>query len=196
MPPVANNVEKLADGFAMNGYLWYIGGDSQRIYIPDIDSRLIQPGHVVSLRSRLLYLGHTAAHCGIHRMTYNLRMFWWPRMNSDISQFCRQCWVCVTKKSRLIKVGNQSSTSMHATKPFQFWMVDHIGPIRAIKPYILVAVCAYSHWVVAEFCDTTSAEDTAAVIYTKICCLYGTPANIHSDKARLFYSNRKRHTFW
>jgi len=73
--------------------------------------------------------------------------------------------------------------------PFSRIHVDHIGPLP-VSPdgyrYLLVVIDATTLWAEAFPVKSTTAEETADVLYREIISRYGAPQAIHSDQGTAF----------
>jgi len=75
--------------------------------------------------------------------------------------------------------------------PFEVLHLDHIGPLPVDShdnEYILVIIDAFSRWVELFPTKSTTATETAAVIFNHI-GRFGSPQVIHTDQGPAFHNN-------
>ncbi|MCO5598190.1 hypothetical protein L7F22_052282 [Adiantum nelumboides] len=68
---------------------------------------------------------------------------------------------------------------------FEKWRIDAIGPLLITsrgKSYILIAVDYLSTWAEAIAVKTITAKDVVKFVYNEICCKFGVPLELLSDK--------------
>lgn len=76
--------------------------------------------------------------------------------------------------------------------PFEKWGIDAIGPLPRTavgKEYIIVGVDYMTRWVEAAPTNRITAKDVAKFIFDNICCRFGTPLEIISDRGPGFRSD-------
>ncbi|KAL7863457.1 hypothetical protein SRHO_G00124410 [Serrasalmus rhombeus] len=94
--------------------------------------------------------GHPAAgHYGVAKtLDRALRSFYWPYMSSDISQYCRQCAACHSRRS-LVPSSQGPLVSISLSRPFQIVAADitelPVSPIG--NHYVLVLMDLYTKFV-------------------------------------------------
>ncbi|MCO5601050.1 hypothetical protein L7F22_055167 [Adiantum nelumboides] len=69
--------------------------------------------------------------------------------------------------------------------PFEKWGIDAIGPLPRTangKEYIIVGVDYMTRWAKALSTSRITAKDVANFIFNNICCKFGTPLEIISDR--------------
>jgi hypothetical protein len=179
--------------FDSDDLLWYMAGNRLRLYIPDMFTSRFPHGDK-GLRRALLFHAHCPfdVHMGIQRTIFGLNGFWWPNISKDVTEFVNSCWTCVAKKTRLVRTHHDlslSPTTIHFTKPFQAWFIDHCGPfdIPEGPKYALVCVCGFTHFCYAVAVDSVDANTTSRELF-KLFCFYGVPALVHSDRGSAFTS--------
>ena len=76
--------------------------------------------------------------------------------------------------------------------PFEKWGIDAIGPLprtAAGKEYIIVGVDYMTRWAEAAPTSRITAKDVAKFVFDSICCRFGTPLEIISDRGPGFRGN-------
>ena len=69
--------------------------------------------------------------------------------------------------------------------PFEKWGIDAIGPLPRTargKEYIIMGVDYMTRWVEAAPITRITAQDVGKFIFDNICCRFGTPLEIISDR--------------
>ena len=69
--------------------------------------------------------------------------------------------------------------------PFEKWGIDAIGPLprtTAGKEYIIMGVDYMTKWAKAIPTTTITAKDVTKFVFNSICCRFGTPLEIISDR--------------
>ncbi|KAI1002837.1 hypothetical protein K3495_g5361 [Podosphaera aphanis] len=168
-----------------------------RIYYRDV--LFVPPDD--ELQIQILYRTHSSGLAGHPGRTKTrdliARSYWWPRMTYDVRNFVKACELCIrTKTPRSAPPGFLQPLPV----PFRPWSdisVANISPlpecIRCGTKYnhLLVVVCRLTKY--RHFIPTTSldAREMADAFVSRVCCLYGTPDNIISDRGSQFVSQ-----FW
>jgi hypothetical protein len=169
-----------------NNLLWFLNAHAPRLYIPNVTSQQLGG---VSVRAYLIRQAHCHSdlHFGVTKSLAQLDWAWWPCLNKDVMAFVVGCWVCITKKSRLVKshfVTAISSTSSFVTSPFSVWFVDHF---EFRERNFLLGVCGFSHFAFATQVVSIDALSTAVAL-VKLFSAFGLPSGIHSDQGPAFTS--------
>jgi transposase InsO family protein len=169
-----------------NKLLWYLNTHSPRLYLPSSTTTVF--GNV-SLRGYVIRRAHSPAniHFGIAKTTTLLEWTWWPSLSRDVTEFINGCWICLNNKSVLVKshmITRHSSTSGHASAPFQHWSLDHF---EYESRFVLLIVDSFSHLAVCCPVGSTSAENIA-ISLLQIFAAYGVPLSLHSDRGSGFTS--------
>ena len=142
------------------------------------------------LREELLVAYHdNNAHVGRERLYDTLkRKYYFPQMYASVIEYVSSCDVC-----------QKTKTSPHTRKaplaplpivePFGRVHIDHVGPLpMTVEGYRhrLVVIDATTLWCEAFPCKTTTAEETATILYREIVCRYGTMKAIETDGGPAF----------
>ena len=109
--------------------------------------------------------------------------FTWPSLIRDAYFWCKTCDACQrTGPQRLTYEPQRVVTSFG---PFEKWGIDAIGPLPRTssgKQYIIVGVDYMTRWAEAAATSRITAEEVAKFIFENICCRFGTPLEILSDR--------------
>jgi len=150
------------------GLLWR----GRRIFVPAL------------LRTKALRLAHEA-HQGIVRSKQRLRAsLFWPGMDSDIEEFCRNCETCVR-----LQPLRRDTPCKPTPLPDHCWdkcAIDLVGPFPG-QVYILTLVDYRSKWPEAAIMKTTTSSKVITVL-TEIFARFGNPRVLVSDNGPQFVS--------
>lgn len=144
-------------------------------------TRIVLPA---SLQAKALELGHEG-HPGMTIMKKRLRSkVWWPKMDSQIEKFVKQCQGCT-----LVGAPNAPeplrSTEL-PSKPWQHIAIDFCGPLPS-GHNLFVIVDYYSRFVEVEIMgkiDSNQAISKLKIIFAR----FGLPISITADNGRQFVS--------
>jgi transposase InsO family protein len=169
-----------------NNLLWYLNAQRPRLYLPSSCTSVFGD---VSLRGYVLRRAHTPAniHFGIAKTTTLLEWSWWPSLSRDVADFVNACWVCLQNKATIVRshmVTRHSTTSAHASAPFQHWCLDHFEYDSRV---VLLAVDCFSHLATCYVVRSTSAENIAISLLQNF-ATFGVPLTLHSDRGSGFTS--------
>ncbi len=134
-----------------------------------------------SLRGKILQQLHKG-HPGIQRMKALARSYvYWPKMDSDIEEFVKECYPCAEAAKTPIKTPLHSWPK--ADKPWSRVHVDFAGPIDGY--WYLILVDAFSKW--PEVFKTTSiTAQTTIALLSKLFSSYGPPEILVTDNGTQF----------
>jgi transposase InsO family protein len=168
--------------------IMYIAGSQPRFYIPDFETSDILPDlGPTNGRSSLILRAHasTGGHYGADRTLAGLvDSVWWPHLMRDIRHYIDRCAACqALRTQRLARHGLLSSTSASAAHPFDMWQLDFT---EHVNQHILVAICSFSHFVVARLVPGPTAESVVRFVLDELIIPYGIPLRIHTDLGAAF----------
>jgi hypothetical protein len=147
-------------------------------------------------RNTVLVTGHESplsGHFSARKTEIKIRdQFYWPRMGTDIRDFCRSCDICQrmsikgrTRKAPMIKMPIIS-------EPFYRVSIDLVGPLSPPSSeghrYILTLIdvaTSFPEAVPLKNIDTISVSEALLEIFSRV----GIPKEIHSDLGRQFVSD-------
>lgn len=146
-------------------------------------------------RRQILAIAHESqwsGHLGVLK-TYQLilRHFFWPRLKSDVAQYCRTCHTC-----QLAGKPNQTirPAPLHPIpaigQPFERVIIDCVGPLPRTKngnQYLLTIMCAATRFPEAVPLRTITATSILKAL-TKFFSTFGLPKIIQSDQGTNFQS--------
>jgi hypothetical protein len=161
---------------------------SGKIYVPDHDSLrldILRSNHDHKLRG----------HPGIRKTTQLInRLFFWPGLRKDVTAYVRGCHTCARAKPVRHKPYGLLKPLPIGERPWSSISMDHIEalPLSATFDSILVIVCRLTKQAIFIPTNTIdTAKDLAQHFITHVFSKHGLPADIVSDRGRLFVSK-----FW
>nr|VZI12561.1 unnamed protein product [Spirometra erinaceieuropaei] len=134
---------------------------------------------------------HSLSHPGIRagRKLIAAR-FVWPKMNSDIALWTKQCLACQKNKVHRHTISPPSTFAVPDVR-FNHVHLDLIGPLPPSGGYthILTAVDRFTRWPIAVPISDTLAENIAMVFLTHWISTFGVPATLTTDRGSHFQSS-------
>ena len=109
--------------------------------------------------------------------------FVWPSLQRDVHHWCKTCKEC--QKSGDRRLTYEPQTPIISYGPFEKWGIDAIGPLpyaQSGKRYIIMGVDYMTRWAEAVATTRITAKEVAKFIFEQICCRFGTPLEIISDR--------------
>ncbi|MCO5599032.1 hypothetical protein L7F22_053131 [Adiantum nelumboides] len=109
--------------------------------------------------------------------------FVWPSLHRDVRHWCQSCHRCQLAGDRCLTYEPQTPILAHG--PFEDWGIDAIGSLpRATsgKLYIIMGVNYMTRWAEATTTSRITAVEVAKFIFEHICCRFGVPLEIFSDR--------------
>lgn len=171
-------------GFSLTDGLLFIG------------SRLIIP-KFSDLRENLFLLAHdNLGHFGGDKTYRSLReSFYWPNMRKDlVDAYIPSCPECQRNKSRTAKIPGPLHPLPIPDLRFDSVGIDFVGPLPKDEGFdtIVTMTCRLGADIQIAPCKSDmSAEEFALIFFDKWYCENGCPAEIISDRDKLFVSK-----FW
>ncbi|BHF70505.1 hypothetical protein SprV_0301355600 [Sparganum proliferum] len=134
---------------------------------------------------------HSLSHPGIRagrRLT--AARFVWPKMNSDIALWTKQCLACQKNKVHRHTFSPPSTFAVPDVR-FNHVHLDLIGLLPPSRGYthILTAVDRFTRWPIAVPISDTSAENIAMVFLTHWISTFGVTATLTTDRGSQFQSS-------
>ena len=142
-----------------------------------------------SLRERILQEYHDQnSHVGTDKMYESIRnKYFWINMYSDVHLWTKSCLACQAGKPGKQTKAPLKSLEIESTI-FERFHIDHLSlPTSNGYKYVLVVVCAFSLYCILLPCYTTSAEETAKLLFDNVFMVYGCKS-ILSDRGAGFMS--------
>ncbi|BHF70471.1 hypothetical protein SprV_0301352200 [Sparganum proliferum] len=133
---------------------------------------------------------HSLSHPGIRAgRKLTAARFVWPKMNSDIALWTKQCLAC--QKNKVHRHTSPPSTFAVPDVRFNHVHLDLIGLVPPSRGYthILTAVDRFTRWPIAVPISDTSAENIAMVFLTHWISTFGVPATLTTDRGSQFQSS-------
>ena len=109
--------------------------------------------------------------------------FVWPSLHRDVQHWCKTCKVC--QKTGVRRLTYKPQTPIQSFGPFDKWGIDAIGPLprtQSGKEYIIVGVDYMTRWAEAAPTSRITASEVGKFIFEFICCRFGVPLEIISDR--------------
>ncbi|BHF84038.1 hypothetical protein SprV_0902718800 [Sparganum proliferum] len=131
---------------------------------------------------------HSLSHPGIRASRKLIAArFIWPKMNSDIALWTRECLACQKNKVHR-HIFSPPSTFAVPDVRFHHIHLDLVGPLSPSRGYahILTAVDRFTRWPTVVPISDTSAENIAMVFLTHWISTFGVPA---TDRGSQFQSS-------
>ncbi|KAL3686421.1 hypothetical protein R1sor_008995 [Riccia sorocarpa] len=119
--------------------------------------------------------------------------YWWPSVHKDCDTFVKRCDAC-QRQGRPVSRYASLLSLMLATRPFQKWRIDFIGPInppsRSTRhKYIIVATDYVTKWTEAASFTSAKAAVTIQFLHNNIISQFGVPITIISDNGTHFVND-------
>ena len=165
--------------------------DGVIVKINDDTTRLVVPS---TLRYRLFEMAHAgplAAHLGSFKTCMQLKNhYFWPGLNKDVAEWCRQCSQCARSKGPPLRPhGKLQKITVGA--PLDLVTMDILSGLPTASDgskYILVLVDAFTKWVEAYPLPDQEASTCMDAAYAGFFARFGLPLQLHSDQGRNFES--------
>lgn len=172
----------------LDGVLWHLQlprNKRQR----EVDSVCRQLAVPRCLRTMVLTSYHDKmCHIGPEKMYLTLRnKYFWPNLYTDIFQWAKTCVQCQQGKT-LIKTRAPLRSLQSEATIFEKWHIDHLKlPTSGEFSHILVLVDSFSLFSILLPAKTTTAEETAELLYHNLFTVY-TCRSLLSDRGSAFRS--------
>jgi hypothetical protein len=148
----------------------------------------------LELRPMLLEYFHDSAlsaHLGVAKTLHRIcKVFYWPTIRSDVTNYVRTCDVCQrAKPAQNTRVGFHDSQVV--PKPMERIFIDFVGPIvrsRQGNLAILVVLDGFSKFVAMYPVRKITSSAVVACLVDKYFPSFGIPTYIVSDNASVFRS--------
>lgn len=152
----------------------------------------LRPFVPTSCRHTVFKLVHSLSHPSIRQTRKQIaNRYYWPSMNTDISEWSRTCTDCQTSKIQ---------THFHVPpipipvpeQRFAHINIDIVGPLpRAVNgtKYLLTVVDRFSRYPEAYPLVTITAEDVAVTLWREWFTRFGIPEKVYTDQGVQFESS-------
>lgn len=177
---------------------WHLGLAGELLY----QEKLFVPEEE-AIKQELLQRYHDdplAGHFGSAKTLELLqRKYYWPRMATDVREYCKTCHVCQTEKPRRHRVYGSLESLPIPHRPWSEITMDFIvgfptviGPNGLERNAILVVVDRYTKMSRFFAVNTTmKSQELAELLHREIELKYGIPNGCVSDRGSVFTSQ-----FW
>ena len=155
--------------------------------------QLVVP-NALNMRAKIMYELHDApysGHVGITKTEKAVtRLFWWPRVRRDVTEYVRTCASCQRNKA-----SNQLPSGLlqplpipdHPWDSVSMDFITQLPPTKAGYDTIFVVVDRLTKMTHLAKCKTTiSSEGTAQLFVDTVWKHHGVPLNIISDRGSVF----------
>jgi hypothetical protein len=153
---------------------------------------IVVPSHMRDFICSVYHDSATAGHLGFEKTYKSISArFYWPRMKSQVFDFCKTCHTCQAHKPRLTTQGKWPMISIRVEKPWDMFCTDIAGPLKETargNKYIIIAIDHFSKFCVAQATSRTTAEITIDFIRDEIVSKFGAPGSLLSDQGRNYES--------
>ena len=156
--------------------------------VPDSLSRPSDVAAAISGHDSLKSIHDLLGHPGIRRLNHFVKKNL-PFSLDDVKSTCRECKICAESKPQFYKQAGE--TVVNATPPWERIAVDVEGPLKGKLSHVLVVIEEFSRFPYAFPCRDISAK-TVIQGSPQLCCLFGMPGYVHSDRGSAFMSSELR----
>ncbi|BHF75569.1 hypothetical protein SprV_0501866500 [Sparganum proliferum] len=150
-----------------------------------------QPVVLLSYRETVFDHFHSLSDPGIRASRKLIAArFIWPKMNSDIALWTRQCLACQKNKVHRHTFSPPSTFAVPDVR-FHHVHLDLVGPLPPSRGYthILTAVDRFTRWPIAVPISDTSVENIAMVFLMHWISTFGVPTTLTTDRGSQFQSS-------
>ena len=142
---------------------------------------------------RALHDTALAGHLGYHKTYDRIKdKFYWPRMSTDIKQYCHTCHACQTHKppSRIRRSPLKPLEAVH--NPFDRIAMDLVGPLPETmrnNVYILTITDYCTRWAEAIPIPNKTAQTVADAVLKNVFYRHGMAKVLLTDNGKEFTAN-------
>ena len=128
-------------------------------------------------------------HLGQNKTLDRVRQrFYWPGIESDVAEYCRQCKQCAERKDPPQKLRAPLSP-IPVSSAFSRVAVDFMGPLketRSNNKNIIVFTEYLTKWCIAVATPDQTARTTARIFLREVVLKHGCPTHLLSDRGSSF----------
>jgi len=154
---------------------------------------LVVPKHLRQKICKIYHESLTVGHIGFEKQYLNVsHKFYWPKMKSQIFDYCMTCDVCQKQK-----IKNKSNVapmiSITVDKPWDLVGIDVAGPLKLTNKknqYIIIAIDYFTKFCVSRATTDWTADTTVEFLKNDLVNKFGVPTAILSDQGRNFESKK------
>ena len=154
--------------------------------------QLVLPNELRREMMQRLHSDPTSGHLGKTKTLDRIqRRYYWHEWRQDVSQLCKTCDVCATRKSPRRKYKSHMK-QYNVGVPMERIGMDVLGPLPTTddgNKYILIIGDYFTKWKEAYAIPNQEATTIATKLVEEFICRYGVPLQIHTDQGRNFESN-------
>jgi len=139
-----------------------------------------------TLRKYHLTLGHLAANT-MYPILYS--RFYWPSLVADCKEFVSQCSKCQLNTAPDVLPPRPLNPTTPVGLPFTKWGIDFIQDVPKTSDgfeNIITAVDLATKYTIAKPVKSRDAATVANFIFEEICCRFGAPRELITDRAKSF----------
>lgn len=133
-----------------------------------------------------------ASHPGVGKTIEKVkRLFFWPKMCSEIVEFIRRCQLCKETKAPNITLKPQMGSQVTVSRPWQRLYIDLLGPYprsKAGNSTLLIVLDQFSKFVLLKPLRKASAAEVTRFLEQNVYHMFGVPESIWSDNGVQFIS--------
>ena len=146
-----------------------------------------------TLRARIIEQAHqVVGHFGTLRTSdYIRRWYWWPKLQSDVDNYCRTCEICARTKGEYRTPAEKLHPLPMAMRPWESIGTDFIGPFPEVDGfnYLWVVICRLLSMVHLIPVNTRTMATQLLLLYIQeVVRLHGLPTLIVSNQDPKFTS--------
>ena len=178
-----------SDYYVFEDNVLYHLHSSRRKRLHQVDPVVKQLVVPTSLREHVLKVYHDQnSHIGTDKMYETIRNnYFWTNMYADVHLWVKSCVACQAGKPTKQIKAPLKCLQIEPTI-FERFHIDHLNlPTSDGYRYVLIAIDAFSLYCILMPCKTTSAEETARLLYDNVFMVYGCKS-ILSDRGSCFMS--------
>lgn len=174
-----------------NDTLYKYCGNMADDELVDYQWRVVVPKHE---RKNILESGHdklTAAHGGFKKTLERVRrMYYWPRMSTDVLSYVNSCDVCKSSKPMNTISRTPMGKQRIFTRPWQAVAIDFVvlPPSNSGFHYLLVVVDCFSKFVCMKPLRTATSKNTIRFLEDSVFLVYSIPEVLISDNGKQLVS--------
>lgn len=175
----------------------YVVNDNLNL-LCDVSTPYPRPYIPLNLRKDIFNSLHSMCHSGVKSSLKLIKLrFFWPNMDKNIRQWCRECLEC--QQSKVIKHTKSPIDPFQLpSSRFQTIHVDIVGPLPPVKNtndpyvssyrYLLTCIDRATRWVEAYPLSEITASAVANAFVTSWISRFGVPLHVITDRGTQFES--------
>jgi hypothetical protein len=192
-PSRASRIRVLSSSHLMiDGLLHHIFQPTNLSSKHEVKQQIVIPKQMRQEIMTMYHDSYVTGHYGVDRTFQRLNeRVYWDTMYTDVFNYCRSCIVCAKRKTPHRTKQLVAGTLPIAAYPWQRISIDIVGPLPtsiAGNAYILVVTDWCTRWIEAFAIPNQQEETICQLIVEEICCRYGCPEYLHSDRGSNFLS--------